>query len=252
MRPEVYREMAAVQASHWWFAARRRILARLIPPLLPDAQAEILEIGCGTGANLALLAGLGRLSAMEYEPEAAALARALGVCPVQPGGLPAPVPFDDGRFALVCLLDVLEHIADDRAALARAARLLAPGGRLLVTVPAYRWLWSAHDTAHQHHRRYTAASLRGVAEAAGLRVQRIGHFNTLLFPLIALARLAQRLRGAADAEGSDARLPPAPLNQLLEAVFASERFVLPRVLLPFGVSVLAVLECEPGAALPDT
>jgi SAM-dependent methyltransferase len=251
MRPEVYREMAAVQATHWWFAARRRILARLIGRLGLAADAQVLEIGCGTGGNLAMLAGFGRLQAMEYDDEARALAGAAGVCPVLPGGLPEPVPFEDGRFDLVCLLDVLEHVADDGAALQRITRLLKPGGRLLLTAPAYGWLWSAHDEAHHHHRRYTAAGLGRLATAAGLAPRQLGYFNSLLFPLVALARLAQagvrRLRGPRDPGGgpaahSDAGLPPAPLNRLLEAVFAAERFVLPRRPFPFGVSVIGVFE----------
>lgn len=248
MRPEVYREMAAVQATHWWFAARRRILARLIEGLALPAEAQLLEIGCGTGGNLAMLARFGRLSAMEYDPVAREIAQAQQVCAVQAGGLPEPVPFDEGRFDLICLLDVLEHIRDDGPALARIRRLLKPGGRLLVTTPAYRWLWSAHDTAHHHHRRYTAGALRRLAAAAGLRVQRIGYYNTLLFPLIALARLVQAaLRPGGGGEGgSDAALPSASINRALEAVFAAERHVLPRAMFPFGTSVIAVLAPAAG------
>lgn len=254
MNPEVYREMAAVQATHWWFAARRRILARLIEHLALPPEAQVLEIGCGTGANLAMLARFGRLSAMEYDAQARSVAAAAAVCPVQAGGLPEPVPFEDGRFDLVCLLDVLEHIADDGAALARVARLLKPGGRLLLTAPAYRWLWSAHDSAHHHHRRYTAAGLRRLATSAGLQVQRLGYFNSLLLPLVALARLAQGLLGRLGLrrEGraeSDAALPAPAINRLLEAVFASERLLLPRHLFPAGVSVIGVFTPAPPAAV---
>jgi len=177
---------------------------------------------------------------MELDDGARASASALQVCRVEPGGLPAPVPFADGRYDLVCLLDVLEHIADDGAALARVCTLLKPGGRLLVTAPAYRWLWSAHDSAHHHHRRYTAGNLRQRAAAAGLQAQRVGYFNTLLFPPIALARGLQRLRGTGDSDGSDATLPSPVVNRLLEAVFAAERWWLPHAGLPFGVSVLGV------------
>lgn len=239
MRAEVHAEMAAVQARHWWFSARRRILHALIESLRLPGDAAILDAGCGSGGNLAMLAGFGPLQAMEVDPEARARAAALGLCPVHAGRLPDTVPFDDAGFDLVCLLDVLEHVADDQAALARLARLLRPGGRMLVTVPAYGWLWSAHDEAHQHHRRYTATQLRARAAAAGLQPLRLGYFNTLLLPMIALARLSARLAGRQG--GSDAAMPPRPLNALLEAVFAAERFVVPHALFPAGTSVLAVL-----------
>lgn len=243
MRPEVYREMAAVQQRHWWFAARRRIIAAVLGKLAVPLDAEILEIGCGTGGNLAMLAAFGHLRAMEYDEQARSVAAALGICPVSRGGLPESVPFDDATFDLVCLLDVLEHIEDDCGALARAARLLKPSGRLLVTVPAYAWLWSAHDEAHHHRRRYTSGLLGLRARTAGLAVTRLGYFNTLLFPLIAGARIGRKLAGRD--EGSDASLPPSPVNALLAGVFGLERHVVRNMLFPFGTSVMAVLSRRP-------
>jgi SAM-dependent methyltransferase len=158
---------------------------------------------------------------------------------VRPGRLPDAVPFAGGSFDLVCLLDVLEHIDDDRAALRRVRGLLRPGGRLLLTVPAYQWLYGAHDRAHHHRRRYSAADVRRRAREAGLETQRCGYFNTFLFPLVVARRIGQRRGEATDS--ADAALPGPALNRLLHTVFSSERWLVPRLLFPFGTSVLAVL-----------
>lgn len=242
MQPELYDEMAAVQERHWWFTARRRIISAVINTLTLPIQPDILEIGCGTGGNLAMLASFGNLCAVEYNDDARRLAERLCVCPVLAGGLPGPMPFDHHRFDLICLLDVLEHIADDGAALGHAARFLKPSGQVLVTAPAYAWLWSTHDDVHHHYRRYTAGMLSRLAMASDLTVSRLGYFNTLLFPIIAIARLSETLTGSVTR--SDVSLPPPWLNALLTGTFGFERHIVRNTLFPFGVSVMAVLTAE--------
>ena len=189
MHPALFREMSALQNAHWWFAGRRDIFAAVISRMRLPENPRILEIGCGTGANLEMLRTFGQLSAMELNDGARSFAAALAICPVNPGALPEPLPYANESFDLICLLDVLEHIEDDNLALARVGMLLKPGGQVLLTVPAYQWLWSSHDTAHHHYRRYTASLLRRKAIRSGFAVERVGYFNTLLFPVIALVRL---------------------------------------------------------------
>jgi SAM-dependent methyltransferase len=236
----VYDRMAEIDAEHWWFTARRDIIARLIERQagLPE-RPRILEVGAGTGSNLELLMRYGRVDAIEPDDQARALASARSGLAVKGGLLPDGVELEAGAYHLIVLLDVLEHIPDDRGTLAALRLKLAPGGRLMVTVPASPWMWSAHDAAHHHQRRYTASSLARVFEDAGYRVRYRSHFNTVLFPLIAAARIAGRITGR---EGGDDAIPPKPVNSLLGGLFGLERHVLGRMKLPFGVSLALVAE----------
>ena len=154
MERAVFDRMAEQDQVHWWYVARRRILADLIAReiSLPD-EARLLEIGCGTGHNLDMLSRFGRLDAIELDASARALAsRRLGH-EVADSALPELPGVPDRTYHLIALLDVLEHVDGDEAALRSIATKLAPGGSILVTVPAYQWMWSAHDEAHHHKRR---------------------------------------------------------------------------------------------------
>ena len=238
MERAVFDRMAEQDEVHWWYVARRRILADLIAReiRLPD-DARLLEIGCGTGHNLDMLRKFGRLDAIELDDSARALAsRRLGHA-VADAALPELPGVPDRTYHLIALLDVLEHVDGDEAALRSIADKLAPDGSILVTVPAYQWMWSAHDEAHHHKRRYSRRGLRSVAEAAGLKVDKIGYFNSLLFPVAAAARIIGKAMGKTD---SDDKLPPAPLNRMLKAVFGLERHFVGRVPLPAGVSLFAI------------
>jgi SAM-dependent methyltransferase len=236
----VYDRMAEIDADHWWFTARRKIIARLIERFQPrPSPLKILEVGCGTGSNLPLLRGYGDVDAIEPDDGARALAEQRSGLTIKGGYLPHGVPLEDGYYDLIVLLDVLEHIPEDVPALAALRTKLAPGGRILVTVPAMPWLWSAHDIAHHHQRRYTPASLNKVFHDAGLKPIHQTHFNSLLFPLIVAVRALHKLTGR---EGGDDEMPSRPVNAVLAALFGAERHWVTTLSIPFGVSMAMVAE----------
>ncbi|MFN3943658.1 MAG: class I SAM-dependent methyltransferase [Allosphingosinicella sp.] len=239
MERAVYDRMAEHDQVHWWYVARRRILADLIArevKLPPDAR--LLEIGCGTGHNFEMLRRFGRLDAIEVDGKARAFASSRLGHAVESAPLPGLPGIPDRTYHLVALLDVLEHIDEDVASLKSIADKLAPGGRILLTVPANEWMWSAHDVVHHHKRRYSKASLRRTVEAAGLKAELLTPFNSLLFPLAAALRIVGKARGKTD---SDDKMPGAALNGAFTRIFGLERHLVGRVPLPFGVSLVAIL-----------
>jgi len=234
----VYDRMAAHDSTHWWYRARRDILADFLTREghLPK-DARILEIGCGTGHNLPMLAQFGTVEAIEIDPAAREIASQRLGQPVGSAPLPALTGVERGAYDLVAVLDVVEHIEDDVAALKAMAQCLKPGGKILITVPAHQWLWSAHDTVNHHHRRYSKASLAKAIGAAGLRPRKLGYFNSLLFPLAAASRIAGRLTGKDDSDDSP---PPKLVNSVFETVFRFERHLVGRVPLTPGVSIVTL------------
>lgn len=219
---------------HWWFRGRLAVVLSVLRRTLESRPARLLDIGCGSGNVLEALAEFGEAVGMEQDPRLIAAARARGL-DVRHGQLPGDLVVPEGWADVVLFLDVLEHLEDDAAALTTARRALHPGGRVVVTVPAYAWLWSGHDVVLGHRRRYTARQLRRLVEDAGFHVERVTYFNTVLFPPLALLRVGKRWWGRT---GHDLERTPAPLNRALEWCFALERHVVPRVSLPFGSSVL--------------
>lgn len=239
MEQQVYSQMAAIQGEHWWFVARRRILTAVLHRYLrlPDG-ARLLEAGCGMGGNLAMLAGFGHVSAFEPDAKARRIVSRESGLQIREGRLPDDVPFDAESFDLVAALDVLEHVEEDSASLATLRNKLRPGGWLVITVPAFPFLWSAHDRVHHHKRRYRKAELVRLAAEAGLAPVKVTYFNTLLFPAIAMVRLVKGLLGIDKADGE--AMPGNLVNRLLTVLFASERHLLGRVWLPAGVSLLMI------------
>lgn len=242
MNPAAYLEMAEMESRHWWFCGRRAILTQIIGSFDLPQNSRILEVGCGTGGNLEMLGKFGNVSALEMDEAARAIAseKTSGRFDIRAGCCPDKIPFTEQKFDLICIFDVLEHIDKDTETLLSVGKLLKKNGRILVTVPAYQWLYGAHDIFLHHKRRYTANQLQKKITAANLKACKISYFNILLFPLAAIVRLKDRWLGNATASGT--KVPPLIINILFRKLFGFERFLLQRIDLPFGVSLLGVLE----------
>lgn len=239
MERDVYERMAELEQGHWWFVARRRILADLLPRWIDAGRSpRILEAGCGTGGNLVMLSKLGQVVAFEPDEEARRLAQRYGDFEIRPGFLPHDIPYERDSFDIIAALDVLEHVDDDESSLRSLREFLRPDGQLVLTVPAFPSLWSKHDERHHHKRRYRRRDLAERVAAAGFAPARITFFNTWLLPLIAVVRFGKALLRLDDR--GDETMPPSLVNRLLTGLFASERFVLRLMPLPIGVSLLVV------------
>jgi SAM-dependent methyltransferase len=245
LEPELFDEMVSLERTHWWLAGRRELLGALVAAECARRREPIrrwVDVGVGTGA---LLQDVGSLveEPIGVESDAVPLdiARRRGLNVVE--ATAERLPFDDGSVDLVTAFDVIEHVDDDRGAVAEFVRVLAPAGTAIVTVPAYNWLWSGHDTVHGHRRRYTSSSLTRVLEAGGLRLRDAGYFNTLMFPPAAAVRLVQKVRPRQPT--SDLKPVAEPVNTVLLRLFRLERPAVLRGGFPFGLSVLAIGDRPP-------
>jgi SAM-dependent methyltransferase len=225
---------------HWWYRGRRNVIERVIADLKLPARARILDAGCGSGRNMVELARHGTVTGVELSDTSIEVARERGAGEVIAGSV-LDMPFDGDSFDLSVCLDVIEHLEDDLGALRELRRVLAPGGSLLVTVPAYQWLWSGHDEVNHHHRRYTRRSLQRVAEQAGWEQVRTTYFNSLLLPAAIVLRVIDRFSRKATESSLDLWVPPAPVNWLLERPLALEAALIAHGgRIPAGLSLLAV------------
>ena len=226
------REYRELYERHWWWRAREALVLRTLRRLREGrGPGRILDVGCGDGLFFDRLAELGEVEGLE--PDASLLT------PGSPHrGRITVAPFDERfqpgrRYALVLMLDVLEHLPDAEGALRHARSLLEPGGRLVVTVPAFQWLWTHHDDLNRHYVRYTESTLRDVAGRAGLRVEESRYFFHWTVPGKLAVRAKERVLGP----GGPERVPAAPVNRALYLLSRAEQ----ALRLPFGSSLLAVL-----------
>lgn len=234
-----YDRLFELEKRHFWRIGRRRTILDILERWRPDGDLRILDIGGACSLVSQEMTRFGEVTVVEPdEPTARFAARELGL-DVRPGSLPDDMPVE-GPFDVVTMFDVLEHIDDEAPAMATVARLVRPGGLLVITVPALPILWSDHDTSVHHRRRYTKATLRPVIEAAGFRIARLSYHTCLLFPLVFAQRMASRLRGLKAKPEYDVKVPAAPVNQTLLAVMEAERRLFKHVNLPIGSSLFAV------------
>jgi SAM-dependent methyltransferase len=236
MEDWVYRELYELEDRHWWFRGRRSVVWSLMRKAGLPTRPRILDAGCGTGRNLVEFGHLGEAEGVDFSSEAVAFCHRRGLHDVRQAPL-EELPFSDGRFDLILATDVIEHLEDDRRALSELRRVAAPGARLIVTVPAYTWLWSPHDDTHHHRRRYTLRRLSAQADLAGWTPAVSSYYYSAILPAVAAIRAVRKLRPERIGR-SDLALTPSALNRVLELPVQAEARLIERgVRLPAGVSV---------------
>jgi SAM-dependent methyltransferase len=239
MQQHTYSIMYRIEESHWWFTGRKRIISGFVARLCKDLveKPHILDVGCGTGANLEMLAKFGQAEGVDVSPDALVFCRERGLQGVRQGEA-EHLPYADSSFDLVTGLDVVEHLDDDVAGLKEMWRVLRPGGHALLFVPAFMFLWGVQDDVSHHRRRYTLQELKRAARAAGFEIERATYANITFFLPILLGRLLMRLTGYRPT--SENNLTVGILNGPLGSILGAEEFWLRHAGLPFGVSAICV------------
>jgi len=245
MMEHTYPILFRVEQSHWWHIGRRKIIASFVERIcrqVTDRRPRILDVGCGTGANLLMLSQYGDAEGVDISEDALAFCRERGLEQVKLGAA-EELPYDDGTFDLVTALDVVEHMDDDLAGLREMRRVLRPGGRVLLFVPTFMFLWGLQDEVSNHRRRYRLPELSRVLEQAGFEIERTTYANITFFLPILLVRELMRLTGV-KAESENTINVPA-LNGVLGRMLGAESSILRYVNIPFGVSGLCVARRKP-------
>jgi SAM-dependent methyltransferase len=239
----LYQRFFDVEDWYWWSVGTRAIFREWLAPALASGNARVLDVGCGTGAFASELQGLAAVTGVDLEPAAIRLGRRRGL-PRLCVGRSESLPFCDRAFDAVTALDIVEH-TDDVSTLAEIARVVRPGGMVVVHVPAFPFLWGEHDEVNHHLRRYRRAELLARLAASGLRVRRTSYINCVLFPAVVAARVGKRvlrqMRTPRPPRPEVYDLPPW-LNRALIGCLALERRALRHVDLPMGVSLACLAE----------
>lgn len=240
MMEHTYPILFRVEQSHWWHIGRRKILAGFVEDIcrrVTDRRPRILDVGCGTGANLLMLSKYGEAEGVDISEDALAFCRERGLDKVKLGAA-EELPYEDGTFDLVTAFDVVEHMDDDLAGLSEMRRVLRPGGRVLLFVPTFMFLWGLQDDVSNHRRRYRLPELRRVLEHAGFEIERTTYANITFFLPILLIRKLMRVTGMKTDSENSINVPS--LNGVLGRLFGAESLILRHMNLPFGVSGLCV------------
>lgn len=240
MKEHTYPIMFRVEQAHWWYTGRRKILAGFVEEIcrnVTDRRPRILDVGCGTGANLLMLSEYGEAEGVDIAEDALAFCRERGLDKVRLGA-GEELPYEDGTFDLVTAFDVVEHMDDDLAGLREMRRVLRPGGRVLLFVPTFMFLWGLQDDVSNHRRRYRLPELRRVLEQADFEIERTTYANiTFFFPILVMRQLMRLTGIKTDSENN---INVTALNGVLGSVFGAESWFLRFMNLPFGVSGLCV------------
>lgn len=240
MMQHTYPILYKVEESHWWYIGRRRIIASFVERIcseIKDHRPRILDVGCGTGANLVMLSQFGDAEGVDISEDALSFCRERGLENVRHGAA-EKLPYEDETFDLVTALDVVEHLDDDVAGLKEMRRVLRPGGHLLLFVPTFMFLWGVQDEVSNHRRRYRMPELRRTVEKAGFRVERTTYANITFFMPVLLIRKFMRLTGIRTETENSINI--SALNGLFGRVFGAESRLLHHMNIPFGVSGLCV------------
>ena len=246
MMEHTYPILFRVEQSHWWHIGRRRILARFVEDIcrdVKDRRPKILDVGCGTGANLLMLSKYGEAEGVDISEDALAFCRDRGLDKVKLGAA-EELPYEDGTFDLVTAFDVVEHMDDDLAVMKEMRRVLRPGGRVLLFVPTFMFLWGLQDDVSHHRRRYRLPELTRVLEQAGFQIERATYANITFFLPILIIRKLMQLTGIKSESENNINVPA--FNGVLGRLFGAESWFLRRMNLPFGVSGLCVARAADG------
>lgn len=242
MDPTEFRIQYEIEGSHWWFRARRRLVRRHAEKVRKEfgRPLRILDVACATAMSFRFLADLGSIRGLDISNETIEFARLRGIDRIVRGDAER-MPFRDGSFDLVLALDAFEHFEDDVASMAEVARVLSDGGALICTVPAFMALWSPHDEAFHHLRRYTRSELARKLSGRGLHVERISYYSFFLAPPLFVMRRLRRLFGRGKKPTSDFNVPiPRPVEWGLAGLMRVESELLRVVDMPFGASLISM------------